>query len=64
MRKLFWALARIDCMSATLLLAKGSEAAAAQFVARATELLECRARSRDPCDQWQPVLAAHDIDVQ
>ena len=64
MRKLLWTLARIDCMSATVLLAEGNYIGAAQFITRATELLECRARSRDPLDPWQPVLAARDPTVQ
>jgi hypothetical protein len=63
MRKLLWALARIDCLSATLLLAKQDYEVCGQFVARAGELLECRARSRDPQDPWQPVLAARDLDL-
>ena len=57
MTKLLWTLARHDCPTAQLLLVLGDHPAAAIFLLRATELLECRARSRDPGDPWEPVLA-------
>jgi hypothetical protein len=57
MTKLLWTLARHDCLTAQLLLVLGDPPAAATFLRRATELLECRARSRDPEEPWQPVLS-------
>jgi hypothetical protein len=62
MTKLLWTLARHDCLAAQLLLLLGDHCAAVVFFHRATELLECRARSRDPEEPWQPVLGASEID--
>ena len=59
MTKLLWTLARHDCLAAQLLFVLGDHPSAAIFLLRATELLECRARSRDPGEPWQPVLAGH-----
>jgi hypothetical protein len=56
MTKLLWTLARHDCLTAQLLLMLGDAPAATAFLVRAAELLECRARSRDPEEPWQPVL--------
>ncbi len=64
MQRLYWGLARLDCISATLLVARGDFDGAARFVVRAMALLECRARSRDPQEPWQPVLAARDPSLQ
>lgn len=62
MPKLLWTLARYDCLAAQLLLVLGDHRAAAVFLLRATELLESRARSRDPAEPWQPVLAESERD--
>jgi hypothetical protein len=62
MTKLLWTLARHDCLAAQLLLLLGDHRAAVVFLQRATELLECRARSRDPEEPWQPVLAERVLD--
>jgi hypothetical protein len=62
MTKLLWTLARHDCLTAQLLLVLGDHPAAAISLQRATELLECRARSRDPGEPWQPVLAERERD--
>lgn len=60
MTRLLWTLARHDCLTAQLLMVLGDSRAAAVFLLRATELLECRARSRDPEEPWQPVLGARE----
>lgn len=62
MPKLLWTLARHDCLAAQLFLVLGDRRAAAVFLLRAAELLESRARSRDPAEPWQPVLAARERD--
>ena len=58
MRNLLWALARIDCLVAVQCLVRGDREGADRHVRRAAGLLECRARSRDPAEPWQTVLAA------
>jgi len=58
MRNLLWALARIDCLLAAQCLVRGDREGADRHVARAAGLLEGRARSRDPTEPWQTVLAA------
>ena len=62
MTKLLWTLARRDCLAAQLLLLRGDHCAAVVFFHRAIELLECRARLRDPEEPWQSVLGASEID--
>lgn len=57
MKRLFWTLAEHDCLTAQLLLVQRDDDGAAVFLARAAELLECRARSRDPQEPWQSVLS-------
>ena len=62
MRKLLWRLSRQDCLTVQLLWGLGDDRAAVVFLLRATELLECRARSRDPEEAWQPGLADRELE--
>ena len=64
MQRLYWELARLDCISASLRVARRDFDGAAVFVVRAMELLECRARSRDFWEPWAPVVGAWDPHVQ
>jgi hypothetical protein len=61
MRNLYWDLARLDCLGATLYLARRDFARARLYVARAAGLLECRARARDSSERWQPIIGTEEI---
>ena len=60
MTKLLWTLARHDCLAAQLLLVLRRPSCGGESFSCGRPNLECRARSRDPGEPWQPVLAERD----